>query len=69
MIETLYQNIKENNADISIGNIYHTYKEKIIDAGKNEVVIWDNEHALKKILEAKKPLFFLLQNCIKKYIK
>ena len=67
MLEVLYNNLKNNDADISIGKVVDTFDENYIFKENNEEISnWDNKNAMKKILEAKETSFFPVAKLFKK---
>ena len=70
MVEELYFNLLGNDADISIGNVIHNYNINNIffDDSNNDILLWNNEEALKEFLKAKITSFYPVAKLFKKNI-
>ena len=70
MIEELYSNLLRNGADISIGNVIHNYNinNVVFDDSNNNILLWNNEEALKEFLKAKITSFYPVAKLFKKNI-
>lgn len=70
MIEELYSNLLKNGADISIGNVIHNYNinNVVFDDSNNDILLWNNEEALKEFLKAKITSFYPVAKLFKKNI-
>lgn len=67
MLEILYSNLEKFNADISIGKVVDTFdKDYTFNEISEEISNWDNETAVKEILNAKKTSFFPVAKLFKK---
>ena len=70
MIEELYSNLIDNGADLSIGNVIHNYNTNnvVFDNSNNDILLWNNEEALKEFLKAKITSFYPVAKLFKKNI-
>ena len=70
MVEELYSNLLKNDADISVGNVIHNYNINNIyfDGSNNDILLWNNEEALKEFLKAKITSFYPVAKLFKKNI-
>ena len=70
MIEELYTNLLGNGADISIGHVIHNYNinNVVFDDTNNDILLWNNEEALKEFLKAKITSFYPVAKLFKKNI-
>ncbi|MDO5101150.1 MAG: glycosyltransferase [Eubacteriales bacterium] len=67
MVERLYHHLETQKADVSIGNLHHTFEDTMIVENKAETIsVWDNEQTLQKFLQAKETSFFPVAKLIKK---
>lgn len=67
MLELLYNNLCEYGADVSIGNLYHTFTDQMIVEQREETIsVWNNKQAIQKFLQAKDTSFFPVAKLFRK---
>lgn len=67
MLECLYRQLEMHKADIAIGNLHHTFEDRMVVEAKVETIsVWDNEQTLQKFLQAKETSFFPVAKLFKK---